>query len=467
MKKRILLSTLIMAVVLNTFAFTVTTSSDFSDYIPISTPQDLLLMNNSSSRFYLTNDIDMTNYGNWQSFNFRGTLDGNGFEIQNLVSTHGGLFSRLTNGAIIRNLGLRNININRIDGRAGGIANEIHMRGGNVTVTAKIYNSYVIGDIRGSNAGGFVGFIGSDGYSDSSRTALTIENSYMRGNVIANGSNAAGGFVGRLDGGSVWHRTVTVTIINCHNDADVTSAGSSGGIIGINANAHGVMLQAGSPENAISIFNSINNGEIVGGNANIGGIIGNFNGRMESCYNYGIVRNANTQVGHFAGGLIGTAGQNAFLVDSATRGDRAIGTLQSGSLAQARTNVPLEDFKKQETYIGFDFENIWIINPSIYNGFPVLRIVMEHYIIPCETCYENLCICCKVCEKFPCKCPFSIQVTGLIGGTATITPGEVTTDGGDTVTISSLNNLTLKVEKKAPTNVEAENFFSALLIFLS
>ena len=89
-------------------------TTDFAGWTAISTAEELqkLSYSNGSSKYYLTNDIDMSRYGYWNTISeFRGTLDGNGHCIKNLKSTTGGLFSNLYPGVIIRNLRLENVDI--------------------------------------------------------------------------------------------------------------------------------------------------------------------------------------------------------------------------------------------------------------------------------------------------------------------------------------------------------------------
>lgn len=164
----------------------------------ISTLQELntVVRNDPYGWFKLTANIDMTPAANWNNgtgfspiYYFQGTFDGNGYQIRNLKVTSGqilvGLFAQL-DGAIVRNLGLTNVNV-RGAGLTGGLA-------GTVT-NSLVTNSYVEGTVTGASSrygnafeiGLFAGAI----------RASTVERSYSRGTV--NGSIAsAGGFAGTI-----------------------------------------------------------------------------------------------------------------------------------------------------------------------------------------------------------------------------------------------------------------------------
>ncbi|MDR2729217.1 MAG: hypothetical protein LBB56_08785, partial [Chitinispirillales bacterium] len=116
--KRIISILIVIAIIIPVFTITVKSEENWSGYIKISNPEDLKLMDGSRSNFYLTNDIDLSDWGVWQPISwFGGTLDGNGYAIKNITTTNGGLFHSLgrniTNGGTIKNLGLQNVNIRR------------------------------------------------------------------------------------------------------------------------------------------------------------------------------------------------------------------------------------------------------------------------------------------------------------------------------------------------------------------
>jgi uncharacterized protein YjdB len=120
----------------------------------------------------------------------------------------------------------------------------------------------------------------------------------------------------------------------------------------------------------------MNGGVITGNNQRVAGISGYVSGLATSCYNYGRVTNNSTFV---AGGLFGETTATALIRDSATIGNISVAYPNRSALDESRTGVPRNDFKKQETFVGLNFDNIWIIHPDANNGFPILRTMMGMY----------------------------------------------------------------------------------------
>lgn len=293
--KKILAAILTLAVVMvfvaamPMLAITVTADTDWAGFRPISTSEGLRMMEGSSDNFYLTQDIDLGNWGVWQPIGswerpFRGTFDGNGFVIKNMTTTNGGLFSNVE-FATIRNLGLVNVNV-RNDGPAGAFVNAFN---------------------RG----------------------LLIENCFVTGSVTAR-RNAAGFVGGRLNEiglSSEGH----VRIKNCLNLASVTS--EFGGAFGINGSEGG------------GFENIINGGTIIGSaNATnrpptyVAGVTASIDSQMISCYSYGNITNNFNNV---IGGLVGAATRNSYMRNCATTQSVTIANPDYNSIAEARTNVPL------------------------------------------------------------------------------------------------------------------------------
>ena len=108
-------------------------------------------MKDSDGKFYLTKDIDLKSYGNWEeAIRFSGTLDGNGFSIKNLTSEDFGLFYSLTD-ATVKNLGVTNVKI-KTKKSVGALTNGCK--------NSTIDNCYVTGTIEsGGHAGGIAGFV--------------------------------------------------------------------------------------------------------------------------------------------------------------------------------------------------------------------------------------------------------------------------------------------------------------------
>ena len=146
----------------------------------------------------------------------------------------------------------------------------------------------------------------------------TITNSYATGSVTGTGgtgTNYVGGLVGENSG----------TISNSYATGNVTSTGTYstyiGGLVGCNNS---------------TITNSYATGNVTGTGSYVGGLVG---------------RNYNTVTNSY--------------YDSQTSGqsDNTKGT--------PKTTI---EMKTQATYSGWDFADVWGINPSINNGYPYLRV---------------------------------------------------------------------------------------------
>ena len=157
--------------------------------ILISTPQDLNnIRNNLLGDYELTNDIDMSSFGNFTPIGidtntyFSGTFDGKGFKIKNLTinitRTNVGLFG-FTQNATITNLGIENANVTSNNQNYVGILVGYHY------TNSIISNCYTtVGTAQGQyGVGGLVGY--SNGL---------IENSYSNANVT--GKGRVGGLLG-------------------------------------------------------------------------------------------------------------------------------------------------------------------------------------------------------------------------------------------------------------------------------
>lgn len=237
-------------------------------YTVIKTAQDLQNINNDmSGKYILMGDIDLSGISNWTPLGitelnnyqrptaFTGELNGNGFVIKNmtvnLTSTNdnSGLFAKLQ-GAVIKNLGMENVNINSSSYNTGAIA-------GAAEDGTVISNSYVKGNIAGTSAvGGLVGTLitesrietsyadvnvslnsGYSGYTGSvgglvgTSNNSTIENSYAKGTLTSLSNSTVTGV-----GGIVGSASRYSTISNCFAQTVIDSPSNyntqKGGIVG-------------------------------------------------------------------------------------------------------------------------------------------------------------------------------------------------------------------------------------------
>ena len=149
----------------------------------IYTAADLLEMANSSDTFYLRNDLDLTNFGNWTPINFWGTFDGQGHTIRGIkvsgYTGNAGLFENLS--GTVRHLHI-DVDIrgnSEQNSYVGGLAGELSATVRCVSVSGRIqmacYNSSSgihVGGLAG-RASGSTNTISSC-YSNASVT-LTVE----------------------------------------------------------------------------------------------------------------------------------------------------------------------------------------------------------------------------------------------------------------------------------------------------
>lgn len=162
----------------------------------ISTPDDLNAIRNDLKAYYkLTNDIDMSEWGNWMPIapsttnRFEGYIDGKGHKIINLKIISNAEFAAFIGNArgdvsngYIKNLGLENVYVESDKNNVAGLVA--------LNFKSTITNCYVTGTIKNTSptayfTGGIVG-----------RQYGLIENCFTDCNVI--GGNDTGGFVGFL-----------------------------------------------------------------------------------------------------------------------------------------------------------------------------------------------------------------------------------------------------------------------------
>ena len=234
---------------------------------PISSYDDLnnIIRNDMASgktngSYYLTTDIVIPNGAQWLPFGkkmdwagsnnanltqFEGVFDGKGHSIINLTIDKNnpfedvpanfynmsGLFSRLGYNAVVKNLGLENVNITG-GTPSGGLAGVMFGNGTSLAdkvdgTGVTIENVFVTGKITGNTeVGGIVG-------RSNNCPLNTIRNCYVNAAVEAvNANNCwAGGIVGCMNNG--WN----LLLENVYAAGSVTSTGYAGGLLGYTNNA--------------------------------------------------------------------------------------------------------------------------------------------------------------------------------------------------------------------------------------
>ncbi len=267
------------------------------------------IRDNLGRDFVLLNDLDSATAGyaelagptanhgkGWQPIGdsgaeqFTGTLDGQGYEIRDLLidlgeAGHGGLFHRVGEGGVIENLGVVNATVTA--GMAGGLVvwnsgtiNECHFAG-NLTGEwgagglvggswGTVTNSHSTGSVNAMGVElGVGGLVGSNGG--------TVSNSYSSCSVT--GEVYLGGLVGWNMGG---------TVSSCHATGMVTAEWNAGGLVGSNSG---------------TVSDSYSSGDISGQN-NVGGLVGGNSGIVKNSYATGTVTRSSETWDGF-GGFVG------------------------------------------------------------------------------------------------------------------------------------------------------------------
>ncbi len=350
----------------------------------IRTAEDLNnIRNNLSGKYILMNDIDLSSYENWEPIGssetpFTGELDGNGFSILNMTiigectdsdSIQFGLFNELEN-CTVKNLNILNIDID-------------------IKFTGNVSEQFRVGALAG--------------FAINS----TLENCVVSGNINIEGfeKGYAGGFLGLAS---------SCMPAKCVNYANINLLSKKISKIGI----------GGIAGKALAISKCCNYGNITVSSvdsddsnisAYVGGIVGEphqFGNMINNCYNRGTIEldfsTASTYVGGlagesmvfcnsynsgeiilpenfkgFAGGLSGNnlswvsvpvepgnKTGNAYYINESFYPSYSDGYAPDDNSFENVKLLTEEEFKKQESFVGFDFETVWTMEE---NGYPVLQ----------------------------------------------------------------------------------------------
>jgi hypothetical protein len=351
--------------------------------------------------FILTSDINIENDNQWTPIGtydnapFNGTFDGNGKVIRGVKisgsNDQQGLFGWVGAMGTIKNLGVIDVTIkgnNNIGGLVGyndGIIEKCSVSG-NVIING---NDCVGGLVGGNDSNGRIenchawGNIGGNDYIGGlvgMSNGSTIESCYSSGTIRGTGYDA-GGLTGRNRG----------IIKKCYATGNVTGKVSVGGLSGCTEN---IRSNGGIISNSCAIGN-------VTGETNVGGLVGDiYANRIENCYATGNVK-GNNNVGGLAGSNSYGTITNCYAIGN-VKGNNDIGGFvgmtegfaftgrietvvqtifssyydtQTSEQFDARKGEPraTEDMQKQNTYEGWDFVKVWVINSGINGGLPYLR----------------------------------------------------------------------------------------------
>ena len=301
-------------------------------YTVIKTVADFeTIKNNLSGKYILMNDLDFSSVQNWTGINnFTGELNGNGYIIKNLNSNTG-LFNRIESTAIVENLGLENIYINKNDqnGAIGSLANynygtitNCYTSDSQLSISYQ-YNTSYIGGLVGNNSGNI-------SYSCAKNCTITGDIGYVY----------AGGLVGQLNGKGE---------INCsYANCNITVNNAAGGLVGNTSGAYTTSY----------IRNSYATGTVISTNSYAGGLIGYGGSSLADVYIY------YSYAAAFVNGTTGSGGICGYDDDCATLysyfdADKA-GTQYSDGNYQSTSSIALttEEMSQKSSFAGWA-DSIW------------------------------------------------------------------------------------------------------------
>lgn len=282
----------------------------------IETGAQLVLMKKYSDKcFKLKQNINLNNRA-WPSFDFSGTLDGNGYIISNLKITKSGdnigFFAKL-NGTV-KNLTISGVDIDSSGDNVGALAG--HFEWGTVTNCHIKLNksSYILGN---QYVGGMFGTIAS-GYEDNGYILNNCSVAGVSTDTQISGVMAVGGLIGRLYESN--------DINNCSVAANIYGTQQTGGIIGLVEDGWGL--------DNVYLSQCSYSGEL-SAQMGVGGIVGDFN-NGDFCIT-GCKAEVKINVEEdAAGGILGT--QGATIIGSYASGEIICGNSNAkylGGLAAA------------------------------------------------------------------------------------------------------------------------------------
>ncbi len=386
--------------------------NDGSDYLinNINDFKKLLAFSQFSEySFKLMNHLDLTTENNFYIPNLSSTFNGNSYTITNLTLNMSdfdnvALFGK-ANNAHIMNLGLINVNVSGYHATGGLVGlNE----GGTIT------NCYISGTVTGTGnyTGGLVGdnqgeisncySTGnmSGGYSTGGLVGLningTITNCYNTGSVTAT-EHCTGGLIGtnytstisncyntgivtgqQQTGGLVGSNSGNIT--NCYSTGTVTGVSITAGLVGYNSDATILKCYSTGTVNGVSktgglvgfnqyggnITNSYCTGNVSGTDFCTGGLVGKIeNGNITHSYSTGNVTGTDVYTGGLVGEFIeGIVTYSFWDIETSGQGHSAVGTRKTTA-----------EMKTLSTYtdVGWDFPDVWNINPDMNDGYPYLN----------------------------------------------------------------------------------------------
>ena len=397
--------------------------------IPISSRAELeAIKDNLGGSYHLVNDIDLSGaewvpigvYPTGDISYFRGTFDGQGNVIRNMRITedyqyavlsgnqYAGLFG-IAVGAVIKNVGMDNTIISLTSSKsiqAGAICGAIHIDS-HPESSFSISNCYNTGNILISSSEALFSSVGGICGNIVASLSSSINQCYNTGDIsISTGSYsddgfAVGGVFGRAECVQFSSLPSSFLINNCYNTGNILAVSTAD----IFAGGIGGKFHADA---SFSINNCYNTGDVTAGDSpssSAGGIYGkatcfshnNTSFSINNCYNLG----ETSASGHraYAGGIGGCSYDyfsinNCINIGKVTASTRAGGIIGFGPVLNSQTTfsinssyctdfygseygtqLPAAQMKDKASFVGFDFDSVWGIDPSINDGYPYLLAI--------------------------------------------------------------------------------------------
>ncbi len=376
------------------------------DYLDLSTigQNDAVDGRTLSAHYQQVADIDMsvaesawTPIGTNSSTGFTGSYNGNGHTISNLIllksgSTYAnestmfvsdtleraGLFATIGNGGVVSKLNLTSVIIDGAYSYAGAVAGVVNGQVNFVNVSnSTISNSSTQ---NGATVGGIVGsviasstnttqFIARIQYSSVSNSTIIgqnyvgglagstqgafVFNSYVTGNITANGdSSIAGGLIGLVNNVQNENNIYRNAIVNNYAVlSSITSNGEFGYLIGSNTNygaETNVVLRPSSEDETVSSYNRI---------------LGNFY-RATDGYT-AIAGQADVTDAYLAFPV-----SDEVLKQRPTQ-ERIDAIISSGAVDASLAFVGYSTIGQ---FTGWNFEQVWTIDSTVNNGYPTIKV---------------------------------------------------------------------------------------------
>jgi hypothetical protein len=313
------------------------------DYNLLQNASDLeaIIMNNDSIRYGLVNNIQLDStygrnaiYSSATSEVFNGIFAGLGNTIFNLkinnttTTQYTGLFQRIGNNGLIRDLGIKDAEIKASSSNVGILA------GNNLGTIKNVYATGLI-DLTSTNAVSSVGgLVGSLGANSTQANGFLINSSFTIVNIISTLTTSTGSYIGGLVGRQYGQTNNESVIQNSHTTGNIQVSDRKrliGGLVGyasgtiLNSYATGSVLASNDnaqyvgglvgiysllASTSTSLTNSFATGSVTG-KFDVGGLIGSFTGpqfqfTIDNCYAIGgDVTGNHENVGGLIGSLIG------------------------------------------------------------------------------------------------------------------------------------------------------------------